>query len=71
MPSSFIFSMSRRRAMPVRIVRKLVRVPPSQRLVTKCIPARAASSWTISCAWRLVPTNSTWPPLPTTSLMKL
>ena len=47
------------------MVRKLVSVPPSQRLVTKYMPARRASSCTMSCAWRLVPTNSTWPPRPT------
>ena len=52
------------------MVRKLVSVPPSQRLVTKNCSARRASSSTISAACRLVPTNSTCPPRATVSLRK-
>src|SRR6185312_9836196 len=36
--------------------------PPSQRWLTKCWPEACAASAIASCAWRLVPTNSTLPP---------
>jgi hypothetical protein len=49
------------------IVFQLVSMPPSQRWLTKYWPQRFAASATGSCAWRLVPTNSTRPPPATTS----
>ena len=66
-PSSFIRSSWRMRSRPVLMVRKLVSVPPSQRLTTKKLPERTASSRTISWAWRLVPTIRMWPPRATVS----
>ena len=48
--------------MRVRMVWKLVRVPPSQRWLTYHIPQRSASLWMTSWACRFVPTNSTLPP---------
>ena len=55
------------RSMPVLTVLKLVSVPPSQRLVTKYIPLREASSRMASWACFFVPTKSTVPPLATAS----
>jgi hypothetical protein len=56
--------------MPVRMVLKLVSVPPSQRLVTKYWPEREASSRTASWACFLVPMKRTVPPLATASETK-
>ena len=70
MPSSAIFSSVFRRSMPCLMVLKLVSVPPSQRLVTKNCPARAASSRMTSWACFLVPTKSTEPPRAVTSATK-
>ena len=63
-------SISCRRLIDCRMVLKLVSMPPSQRWFTKGMPQRVASSWIASRALRLVPTNSTLPPSPTTFLMK-
>jgi len=56
--------------MPCLIVLKFVRVPPSQRVVTKNWWERFASSVMVSCACFLVPTKSTEPPRAVTSLTK-
>ena len=53
------------------MVRKFVSVPPSQRFTMKKEPLRAASSWTISCAWRFVPITRRCPPRATVSWTKL
>ena len=53
--------------MRLRMVWKLVSVPPSQRMLTQGIEARAASVAMISCACFLVPTKRTEPPLAATS----
>jgi len=52
------------------MVWKFVSVPPSQRRFTKNIPARAASSWMVSAACFLVPTNRTDSPRAATSRRK-
>src|SRR4029079_18994082 len=52
-------SSSSRRVSRLRIVRKLVSVPPSQRSLTYGIPQRSASRAIASPACRFVPTNST------------
>jgi hypothetical protein len=44
------------------MVFQLVRVPPSQRELTKYCADFFAASATASCAWRLVPTNRMRPP---------
>ena len=51
-----------KRLIELEIVFQLVSMPPSQRWLTKCWPERRAASAIGSCAWRLVPTNSTLPP---------
>ena len=60
--SPSIPSISLRRMTDLRIVTKFVSVPPSQRLFTKNIPQRFASSSMASWAWRLVPTKRTFLP---------
>ncbi len=52
-------SSSSRRVSRLRIVRKLVSVPPSQRSLTNGMPQRRASRPMASAACRFVPTNST------------
>jgi hypothetical protein len=54
-----------RRLIELEIVFQLVSMPPSQRWLTKCWPHARAASAIGSCAWRLVPTNSTLPPAAT------
>ena len=44
------------------MVFQLVSMPPSQRWLTKCWLHERAASAIGCCAWRLVPTNSTFPP---------
>ena len=51
-----------KRLIELEMVFQLVSMPPSQRWLTKCWPEARAASATASCAWRLVPTNSTLPP---------
>ena len=51
-----------RRLIELEMVFQLVSMPPSQRWLTKCWPDACAASAIASCAWRLVPTNSTLPP---------
>src|SRR5205085_10439623 len=52
------------------MVFQLVSMPPSQRWLTKCWPLARAASAIGSCAWRLVPTNSTLPPARTVAATK-
>ncbi len=63
-------SSSFRRSRRLRIVRKLVSVPPSQRSVTYGMPVRCAAARTASRAERFVPTNRIFPPSEATSLRK-
>ena len=62
-PSVAICSRSFRRLIDALTVLKLVSMPPSQRWSTNGMPARCASSATISRAWRLVPTKRMVPRL--------
>ena len=55
-------SSSFRRSRRLRIVRKLVSVPPSQRSVTYGMPVRCAAARTASRAERFVPTKRIFPP---------
>ena len=70
-PRAIDVSRSGRCLMRLWMVRKLVSVPPSQRLLTNGRPARAASISTVSRACFLVPMMSTSPPVATTSRTNL
>ena len=59
---SMIDSSSSSRSRRLRMVRKLVSVPPSQRSVTYGMPLRWHSSTMVSAACRLVPTKRISPP---------
>ena len=61
LPVAFMSSSCLRREMLLVMVRKLVRMPPSQRRLTKYMPERLASSAMASCACFFVPTNRTVP----------
>jgi hypothetical protein len=63
-------SCSLKRSSDFFTVRKLVSVPPSQRLLTKSWLARSDSICTGAAACRLVPTKSTLPPPAVTSRRK-
>ncbi len=67
-PEPSISSSCRSRLIEPDTVFQLVRVPPSQRELTKYCAERFAASATPSCACRLVPTNRIRPPLATVSL---
>ena len=62
-PACNMSSRSRRRLIEFDTVAQLVSVPPSQRSFMKYCAQRPAASAIASAAWRLVPTNSTRPPL--------
>ena len=62
-PSDSMRSISFMRFMERLTVLRLVRVPPSQRSVTKGCPQALADSLTASWACFLVPTNRMLPPL--------
>ncbi len=62
-PSCCIRRSSKRRRIRFCMVEKLVSMPPIQRRLTKNMPHRAASVWTVSWACFLVPTKSTGRPL--------
>ena len=62
MPLASRSSISVRRPRRLRIVRKFVSVPPSQRSVTKGWLVRRATVRTASFAERFVPTQRTLPP---------
>ena len=66
-PSASISSSLRSREIEPEIVFQLVSMPPSQRALTKYCAERRAAAAISSDACRLVPTNSTRPPLATVS----
>jgi small subunit ribosomal protein S2 len=68
-PVVSIASRSLRRCRRLCTVWKLVSMPPSQRWLTYGMETRVACSAIASCAWRLVPMNSTVPPCATVSRM--
>ena len=67
-PSSNMASRRFRRSIPFWMVWKFVSIPPNQRLFTKGISHRLASSTMESWACFLVPTKSNFPPWATVSI---